>query len=239
MKWFGLVGTLLYSIAHAFSVDMRSFALAIDRRHVDAVIALMESFPRYVDPTINGNQALFMACEMRSASLLKILLDDGRIDPAEDKNMAFFDVFQCGYTDLVSLFLKDERVNFSLFELVFYDGNCFESLSRDQIADPRLIKLNDIRRLSTWEVEYVLYVLKKNYPSQYHVCRDYFKLAALKVTDQQLHDDGLFSFYISLDGPRRLIEELEPHFQTRRYLLRTCPHLPLDVIESIARIAPQ
>jgi hypothetical protein len=211
---FCLLATLLYSIANAFSGEMQSFGLAVDRRDVESVINYMTSIPHLVDPTINGNDALYLACDENRADLLKILLDDERIDPTEENNRAFYNVFQNGFTDLVSLFLKDGRVSFTLPALAFFDESSFGNLSSEKINNPLLIDLNDIRRLSTWEVEYVLYVLKDSYSDHYQAMRDTFKLAALQVPDDLLQDKNLENFYFSLDGPKMLIEELKPHFET-------------------------
>lgn len=213
---FCLLATLLYSIANAFSGEMQSFGLAVDRRDVESVINYMTSIPHLVDPTINGNDALYLACEENRADLLKILLDDERIDPTEENNRAFYYVFQNGYTDLVGLFLKDGRVNFTLPALAFFGESCFENLSPEKIASPWLIDLNDVRGLSTWEVEYVLYVLKDSYSQHYQANRDSFKLAALQISDDLLEDESIKNFYFSLDGPKMLIEELKPHFELYR-----------------------
>lgn len=66
---------------------------------------------RIFDPTVNYNAPLFHACSKGYLWVVKLLLQDPRIDPSADDNHAIKVASWKGHWEVVKLLLKDKRVD--------------------------------------------------------------------------------------------------------------------------------
>nr|QBK91392.1 MAG: ankyrin repeat protein [Pithovirus LCPAC302] len=96
---------------------------------------------RYGKKFIDKNsKALFMAVFGEHLEVLKILLDDGRVDPSAHDNFAIRLASGNGYTEMVKLLLKDSRVDPSA------DNNeAIEKASENGYVEVVKLLLKDLR----------------------------------------------------------------------------------------------
>jgi hypothetical protein len=74
----------------------------------------MSTFVRFLplsDPSYDSNLACRLASSHGNTAILKLLLNDHRVDPSDQENYSLKSASQKGYTEIVNLLLNDHRVD--------------------------------------------------------------------------------------------------------------------------------
>ncbi len=75
------------------------------------------------DPSVNDNMAIKAACRNNNVELIKILLENNKVNPTAENNFAIKHAYDYNYTKIIKLLLNDPRVSKSYPKWSDYDGH--------------------------------------------------------------------------------------------------------------------
>jgi hypothetical protein len=94
------------------------FIIALLYMNIDNVVKLLT----LINPAFGNNRAIIMACEKGDFNIIKLLLEDGRINPSVSNNKPIIAAADTTWgINIIELMLEDFRVNMSLTENILHN----------------------------------------------------------------------------------------------------------------------
>ena len=91
-----------------YKLTVDDFLMAIKLNQTDKVKLLLDRW--VINPSLQNNTAIILACENDLKDIVELLLDDYRVDPTIGNNEAVFRAYENGNYDVLKMLVTDKRV---------------------------------------------------------------------------------------------------------------------------------